>query len=58
MKLRYRGITYFNQNAQVETVALDGVAKFLGQTYSLRHPVPSFKPEIALRKYRGIPYGC
>ena len=33
MKLRYRGITYSNQNAQVETVASDGVAKFLGQTY-------------------------
>ena len=58
MKLRYRGITYSNQNAQVETVASDGVAKFLGQTYSLRHLVQSFKPQIGLRKYRGIAYGC
>ncbi|MDJ0902281.1 MAG: DUF4278 domain-containing protein [Xenococcus sp. MO_188.B8] len=58
MQLRYRGITYSNQNTQVETVASDGVAKFLGQTYSLRHPVQRFKPHLGLRKYRGIAYGC
>ena len=57
MKLRYRGITYSNQNAQVETIASDGVARFLGQTYSLRRPVQKFKRQIGLRKYRGISYG-
>ena len=57
MKLRYRGITYSTQNTQVETVASDGVAQFLGQTYSLPCPVQKFKKPLGLRKYRGISYG-
>ena len=57
MKLRYRGTTYSNQSAQVETVPSDGVAQFLGQTYSLRDPVQKFNNQLGLRKYRGVSYG-
>ena len=57
MKLRFLGQTYSTSNNQVETTVSENTARFLGQRYTLRRPVQSFKPKLGLRKYRGIAYG-
>lgn len=59
MQLRFLGQAYSNSNSQVETITSDRTGKFLGQSYTLRRPVPTFKPkpQLGLRKYRGVAYG-
>ncbi|MEM9507555.1 MAG: DUF4278 domain-containing protein [Cyanobacteria bacterium P01_E01_bin.35] len=60
MQLRFLGQTYFNFNSHVETIPLDRTGKFLGQIYTLRRPVQTFKPkpQLGVRKYRGVSYGA
>ena len=57
MKLRFLTQTYSMNNNQIETITSENTARFLGQSYTLRRPVQSFKPQLGLRKYRGIAYG-
>ena len=58
MKLRFLGQAYFASNNQVETVASDYTARFLGQNYTIRRPVQTFKSQLGIRKYRGVFYGA
>ncbi len=58
MKLRFLGQTYSTANHRVPTVATENTAHFLGQSYTVRRPVQTFKPQLGLRKYRGISYGA
>ena len=50
--------TYSAANHQVETVASDCTARFLGQNYTLRRPIQTFKSQLGVRKYRGVVYGA
>ena len=56
MELLYRGITYQSTNTQVETIPSDLPARFLGRTYFISRPTQIFKPQLGLKKYRGITY--
>ena len=58
MQLRFLGQNYYTSNNRVPTVATENTAHFLGQTYNLRRPVQTFKPQLGLKKYRGISYGA
>ena len=58
MKLRFLGQTYLASNDRVETIASEHTARFLGQSYIPRRPVKTFKPQLGLKKYRGITYGA
>lgn len=58
MKLRYRGRVYFTQDNQIETVAIDKTARFLGQNYTLRRPLQTFNSTLGLCKYRGVEYSA
>ncbi len=56
MQLCYRGAKYQAQNKSVNSVESEYTARFLGQTYTLRHasyqtPLPS-----EVLKYRGVVY--
>ncbi|MDJ0904255.1 MAG: DUF4278 domain-containing protein [Xenococcus sp. MO_188.B8] len=57
MKLRFLGQAYSAKNNQVETVATEHTARFLGQSYIPHRPVQPFNSKLGLRKYRGIAYG-
>ena len=57
MKLRFLGQAYSTSNNQVETIPSDYTACFLGQRYTLRRPIQTFKSQLGIRKYRGIVYG-
>ncbi|MBE9169674.1 DUF4278 domain-containing protein [Pleurocapsales cyanobacterium LEGE 06147] len=57
MELRYRGISYQPQEAFVETIPSDIIAKFLGKPYLVRRPINPSSPQLYSRKYRGIAYG-
>ena len=57
MELRFLGQSYSTSNNSVETIPSDRTARFLGQKYNLRRPVQTFKPQLGLRKYRGVTYG-
>ena len=56
MQLRYRGITYQPTNTQVETIPSDISARFLGRTYFISRSTQTFKPQLELKKYRGVTY--
>ena len=56
MQLRYRGINYQPTNTQVDTIPSDIRAQFLGKTYFTRCPIKTLKPQLGLKKYRGIAY--
>ena len=58
MELRFLGHTYSASFPQVETNASEHTARFLGQSYTPRRPVQIAKPQLGLRKYRGIAYGA
>ena len=58
MELRFLGQTYSTSNNSVETVAIPCTARFLGKSYTMRRPVQTFKPQLGLKKYRGISYGA
>ncbi len=61
MELRFLGQTYATANHRVPTVTTENTAYFLGQSYTVhtvRRPVQTFKPQLGLRKYRGISYGA
>ena len=60
MKLRFLGQTYSHSNSQVDTITSEITGQFLGQNYTVRRPVPSFKSQsqLGLRKYRGVSYGA
>ena len=57
MKLHFLGQAYSTSNNQVETIPSDYTAHFLGQRYTLRRPIQIFKPQLGMRKYRGVVYG-
>ena len=57
MRLRFLGQTYATPNNQIETIPSDRTVRFLGQSYHLRRPIQTFKPQLGMRKYRGISYG-
>ncbi len=57
MKLRFLGQTYSASDNQIETVASEHTARFLGQSYLTHRPVQPFNSKLGLRKYRGIAYG-
>ena len=57
MKLHFLGQTYSTSNHSVPTVAINNTARFLGQSYTLRRPVHTFKSQLGVRKYRGVVYG-
>lgn len=56
MKLRFLGQTYSSSSDRVETVPSDVTAHFLGQSYTLRRPIQTFKSQPCVRKYRGVTY--
>ena len=58
MQLRFLGQTYSTSNHRVSTVAIPHTAHFLGQSYTLRRPVQTFKPQLGIKKYRGVSYGA
>ena len=58
MKLHFLGHTYSTSNHQVNTVASLHTARFLGQSYTLRRPIQTFKSQLGVRKYRGVIYGA
>ncbi|MDJ0534089.1 MAG: DUF4278 domain-containing protein [Xenococcaceae cyanobacterium MO_207.B15] len=58
MELHFLGQTYATANHRVPTIATENTAHFLGQSYTVRRPIQSFKPQLGLRKYRGISYGA
>ena len=57
MQLRFLGQAYSSSNRQVNTVASENTAHFLGQSYTPRRPITTSKSQLGLRKYRGIAYG-
>ncbi len=57
MKLRFLGEAYSTNNNQVETIASEHTAHFLGQSYTTRRPVQTSNSQLGLRKYRGVAYG-
>lgn len=57
MELRFLGQVYSASNNQVKTEILEQTGRFLGQTYNLRRPSKTFKPQLGLKKYRGVFYG-
>ncbi|MDJ0632592.1 MAG: DUF4278 domain-containing protein [Xenococcaceae cyanobacterium MO_188.B29] len=57
MKLRFLGQVYSTSNNQVETIPSGYTACFLGQSYTLRRPIQTFKSQLGTRKYRGVAYG-
>ena len=57
MQLRFLGQAYSTSNHQVDTVPTAHQAHFLGQSYTLRRPLQTFKPPLGLRKYHGVAYG-
>ena len=56
MQIRYRGATYNLQSNPVETIDSGVIARFLGQTYTMRqtHGQNSLPSEVL--KYRGVIY--
>ncbi len=57
MKLRFLGQTYYASNNQVETVASEYTARFLGKSYTPRCPVQTINSPLGIRKkYRGVDY--
>ena len=57
MKLHFLGQTYSASNNQVETVASEQTAHFLGQHYAIRRPIQTIHSQIDVRKkYRGVVY--
>lgn len=58
MKLRFLGQAYSASNHQVESIASDYTARFLGQRYTIRRPIQTFKPQLGIKKYRGVFYGA
>ena len=58
MELRFLGQYYSTLGDRIETEALEQTASFRGQKYNLRRPVQTNKPQLGLRKYRGVTYGA
>ncbi|MEM6697809.1 MAG: DUF4278 domain-containing protein [Bacteroidota bacterium] len=58
MELRFLGQTYASNTHQVPTVTTENTAHFLGQDYTVRRPVQTFRSQTGLKKYRGISYGA
>ncbi|MEM8723052.1 MAG: DUF4278 domain-containing protein [Cyanobacteria bacterium P01_G01_bin.39] len=57
MKLRFLGQTYSSQNNNLETIAAEHTARFLGQSYIPRRPISvATKPQLGSFKYRGVTY--
>lgn len=56
MKFCYRGAEYNPQNKPVETTDSGIVARFLGQTYTLRQADINNSLPSEVLKYRGIVY--
>lgn len=58
MRLRFLGHAYYTFDRQIETVASQHTAHFLGQSYTLRRPIQTYKSQLGIRKYRGVIYGA
>ncbi|VEP15561.1 conserved hypothetical protein [Hyella patelloides LEGE 07179] len=58
MELRFLGQLYSTLGDHLETEASEQTASFRGQKYQLRRPIITNKPQLGLRKYRGITYGA
>ena len=59
MKLRFLGQAYCASNNQVETVASEHTARFLGRRYTIRRPVQTINSPLGIsQKYRGVPYSA
>lgn len=58
MQLRFLGQAYSSSNRQVDTVASEHTAHFLGQSYTSRRSAKTSKSQLGLRKYRGVVYGA
>lgn len=57
MKLHFLGQAYTTSNNPIETEILPQTGRFLGQSYSLRRPVKTVKPQLGLKyQYRGVVY--
>jgi Domain of unknown function (DUF4278) len=58
MKLRFLGQTYSTSNNKIETIPSEYTARFRGKTYTPRRPVQAIKPQLVVKKYRGIAYSA
>ncbi|GAB4549157.1 MAG: hypothetical protein Tsb0014_43840 [Pleurocapsa sp.] len=58
MKLRFLGQDYSTSNNQIETIASEDTARFLGRTYTTRRPIQTANSPSGIRKYRGVAYGA
>lgn len=57
MRLNYRGLSYTPTSQNIETVASNSSAQFLGQTYQIRRPVqPSSSESSVNLQFRAASY--
>lgn len=57
MHLNYRGLSYTSTSQNIETVASNSSAQFLGQTYQIRRAVqPSSSEASVSLQFRGSLY--
>ena len=57
MKLRFLGQSYSASFNHIETKPSEQTGRFLGQEYTISHPIKTNKSQLGLRKYRGVTYG-
>ncbi|RMF26410.1 MAG: DUF4278 domain-containing protein [Cyanobacteria bacterium J083] len=60
MELTYRGIRYQPKSPFMKTVESGMRAKFLGKDYQIKQyylDSLEMKPQLGLRRYRGLAYG-
>jgi hypothetical protein len=58
MELRFLGQTYSTSNVRLETETTNQTGHFLGQKYDLRSPILTTKPQLGVKKYRGVVYSA
>jgi hypothetical protein len=57
MRLNYRGLSYTSTSQNIETVASNSSAQFLGQTYQISRAVQSSNSETSIcLQFRGFSY--
>lgn len=49
---------YTASSNQIETEASEQTGRFLGRKYTISRPVPTFKSQLGVRKYRGVVYSA
>ncbi len=57
MKLHFLGQAYSASDNQIDTLPSEYTARFRGQNYIPRRPVPAAQSPLGIRKYRGVVYG-